>query len=148
MNEATKRADRTLVVLSAAYLAASDGLAEWAVAWQRDPKGKQGRVLPVRIDRCEVKGLLGPLVFIDLVDVDEQLARERLLEGIKAGRCKPTQIPFPVSVSSQPPCVEKSESITMTRLRTLLSIGKFKGKGIHLSDSVLVGSRIETDTTT
>ena len=35
--------------------------------------------------------------------------------------------------------------VTITRLRALLSYGKLKGKGIHLSDILLIGSRIDID---
>src|SRR6266849_2954753 len=58
MDEAEKRAERILPVLSAAYLASDYAFAEWATAFRRDPRGKQGRILPVRIERCEVEGLL------------------------------------------------------------------------------------------
>jgi hypothetical protein len=43
IDEATKQAERTLLVLSAAYLSASDVVAEWTAAWQRDPQGKDGK---------------------------------------------------------------------------------------------------------
>jgi hypothetical protein len=62
-------------------------------------------VLPVRIQRCEVKGLLGPIVYIDLVDLDEAQAHEQLLTGVQRGRAKPTSVPFPVSPSG--PLVER-----------------------------------------
>lgn len=35
---------------------------------------------------------------------------------------------------------------TVTRLKALLSYGKLKGKGIHLKDIVLIGSRIDIET--
>src|SRR5947209_5062107 len=59
MDDAAKRAHRTMPVLSPAYLASEYAFAEWAVAFRRDPRGLAGRVLPVRIQRCEVEGLLG-----------------------------------------------------------------------------------------
>jgi tetratricopeptide (TPR) repeat protein len=97
MDEAEKRAERILLVLSAAYLASDYAFAEWAAAFRNDARGKQGRVLPVRIERCEVEGLLGPIVYIDLVDLDEPLARERLLAGVQRERAKPVTVAFPAS---------------------------------------------------
>src|SRR5689334_2085223 len=47
MSEATKLAERVLLVLSETYLTASEMVAEWAVAFLRDPTGKDGRVVPV-----------------------------------------------------------------------------------------------------
>ena len=64
MDDAATRAERTIAVLSPAYLASDYAFAEWAAAFRRDPKGKHGRVLPVRIQRCEVEGLLGPIGYI------------------------------------------------------------------------------------
>ncbi|HEU0001132.1 MAG TPA: hypothetical protein VFQ36_09555 [Ktedonobacteraceae bacterium] len=40
----------------------------------------------------------------------------------------------------------KHSAVTITRLRALLSYGKLRGKGIHLSDIILFGSRIDIDT--
>src|SRR5205085_8529664 len=52
--------------------------------------------LPVRIEQCDIEGLLGPLVYIDLVGLDEAPAQERLLAGIKQSRAKPSSMPsFP-----------------------------------------------------
>lgn len=97
MDEASKFAERTILVLSSAYLKSDYAFAEWAVAFRADPKGKQRKVLPVRIERCAIEGLLGPIGYIDLVDHDEPHARERLLNGVKQGRAKPASVPFPGS---------------------------------------------------
>ncbi len=95
MNKASRCAERTLIVLSSAYLASDYAFAEWAAAFRKDPKGKNGRILPVRIQKCEIDGLLGSIVYIDLVDLDEQCAREQLLAGVQPGRVKTTNVPFP-----------------------------------------------------
>lgn len=55
MDEATKQAERTLLVLSTAYQASEYTHIEWATALQSDPSGKKKRVLPVRIEQCEVE---------------------------------------------------------------------------------------------
>lgn len=55
--------------------------------------------MPVRIERCEVEGLLAPIVYIDLVDLDETPARERLLAGVQRERTKPAKVVFPASAS-------------------------------------------------
>jgi TIR domain len=103
MDDAATRAERTIAVLSPAYLASDYAFAEWATAFRRDPKGKHGRVLPVRIQRCEVEGLLGPIGYIDLVNLDEHHAREKLLAGVQRGRAKPALVPFPASPSPTAP---------------------------------------------
>jgi TIR domain len=100
MDDAARRADRTLLVLSPAYLASDYAFAEWAAALRRDPKGKQGKVLSVRIQHCEVEDLLGPIVYIDQVDLDEPRAREQLLAGVQHGRAKPATVAFPTGRTS------------------------------------------------
>ena len=74
----------------------SSHAAEWAAAFKRDPTGDQGLLLPVRVRPCDVEGLLGQVVYIDLVDQDEAAARATLLRGIKHERRKPSSPPvFP-----------------------------------------------------
>ena len=96
MNEASKHAERTLLVLSSTYLTSDYAFSEWGVAFRRDPVGKRKQIVPVRIEECDVEGLLGPIVYIDLVKQDEQQARDHLLAGVKRERAKPTQVAFPV----------------------------------------------------
>ena len=96
MERAAKYAERTLLVLSPAYLLSDFTFAEWAAAFSQDPRGTHGRVLPVQIEPCDVSSLLGEVVSIDLVSLDEMQARERLLEGVKKGRGKPMSVGFPI----------------------------------------------------
>jgi tetratricopeptide (TPR) repeat protein len=96
MDKAARVARCTIVVLSPAYLSAQYTQPEWAVAFRRDPKSKKGALLPVRVQKCEVEGLLGPIVYIDLVDLDEAIAHEALLVGVRRERGKPDTAPgFP-----------------------------------------------------
>jgi len=83
MDSATKQAERTMAVLSADYLASKFTPSEWAAAFHRDPKGEQGLLLLVRVQACDVPGLLGQLIYIDLVDKDEHKAQEALLAGVQ-----------------------------------------------------------------
>jgi tetratricopeptide (TPR) repeat protein len=96
MHTAARQASRTIAVLSPDYFASQYTPAEWAAAFWRDPKGEQGLLLPVRVRPCDVEGILGPISYIDLVDQDEQTARETLLQAIKQERRKPSSPPaFP-----------------------------------------------------
>src|SRR5450755_2312527 len=107
MDEAAWRTERTMLVLSEAYLTSDFAFSEWAAAFRADPRGKQGKVLPVRIERCGVEGLLGPIGYIDLVDLDEQKAREKLLAGVKWERAKPASVPFPTTPVPSGPLVDR-----------------------------------------
>ncbi len=83
MNKAAQSAERTLLVLSPAYLQSKFAFTEWASAFRNDPTGAQHRLLPVRIQPFHVDGLLGSVVYIDLVNLDDTQARERLLAGVQ-----------------------------------------------------------------
>ena len=93
MQEGTE-AERTLVVLSKAFLSGSTfGAAEWQAAFAQDPQGLERRLIPIRVEPCERPGLLKPITGFDLFDLDEGEAKARLLQQIKAavsGSAKPT----------------------------------------------------------
>jgi hypothetical protein len=101
------QAERTLVVLSPKYLSAEFTQPEWATAFAQDPKGEKRTLLPVRVVECEPGGLLKPIIYIDLVGLDEADAKEKLLAGIDPGSVRPRiSPPFPTGlglVERQPP---------------------------------------------
>src|SRR5260370_15009929 len=66
MDQATKDAERTIAVLSLDYFASGFTPSEWAAAFRRDPRGKLGLILPIRVRQCDVEGLLGQVVYVDL----------------------------------------------------------------------------------
>ena len=103
MQQATVQAERTLLVLSPDYLSALFPQPEWAAALAHDPTGTQGTLVPVRVRECTPPGMLRPLLYIDLVGLDEATARDTLLAGVRRERAKPTTAPgFP---GSQPRAV-------------------------------------------
>jgi len=98
MDRATTNADRTVVVLSPDSLASDFARSEWQAAFRRDPVGTARRLVPVQVRRIDRQGLglLGPVVAIDLVGLNEPAARTALLEGIDPARSIPaTEIEFP-----------------------------------------------------
>jgi tetratricopeptide (TPR) repeat protein len=96
MHQAAMCAERTLLVLSPNFLASPFTQPEWAAAFAEDPTGKKRQVLPVRIAECDPKGLLGPIVYIDLVGREESEAKDVLLRGVELKRAKPLVSPaFP-----------------------------------------------------
>src|ERR1700737_379427 len=68
MDKATQQANRTIAILSPDYFTSHFTAAEWAAAFRRDPTGELGVLIPVRVRPCDVHGLLGSIVYIDLVD--------------------------------------------------------------------------------
>ncbi len=97
MHEATAETNITIAVLSEAYLKAEYTQPEWAAAFARDPTGKERHLIPVRVTACSPTGLLAQVIYIDLVDLNEQDAGRTLLDGLKPSG-KPTGPPsFPTS---------------------------------------------------
>lgn len=90
MQRAAATARRTIAVFSPGYLASRYGAPEWAAAFASDPEGLRRTLIPVRVRECPTEGLFKTVVHIDLVGCDEGDAQRRLLEGLKAGRAKPT----------------------------------------------------------
>jgi hypothetical protein len=65
------------------------------VAFVKDPTGERRLLIPVRVQPCEPPGLLAGRVYIDLVDIPEPTARQRLLAGVDQSGARPTTAPFP-----------------------------------------------------
>src|SRR5260221_3521812 len=102
MDTAASTAERTIAVLSPEYLQSGFTPSEWAAAFAHDPKGEQRLLVPVRIRPFDVEGLLGQVVYIDLVGRNEQEARTVLLAGVRHERAKPAASPaFPAIAQTQ-----------------------------------------------
>jgi tetratricopeptide (TPR) repeat protein len=91
MQRAAGEAERTIAILSPAYLNANYTQPEWAAAFAQDPTGEKGILLPVCVQKCDLKGLLPPIIRIDLVDLNETAAKKGLLQGINRERMKPSR---------------------------------------------------------
>ena len=99
MNQAAGRARRTLGVLSPQALQAPYVWQEWAQRLAGDPIGEQRALVLVRVAPCEPEGLLGPVVYVDLVGLDEEAARallrDELAAAVRGRRLLPAGTPFP-----------------------------------------------------
>ncbi|MCX7726690.1 MAG: toll/interleukin-1 receptor domain-containing protein, partial [Chitinispirillaceae bacterium] len=83
MQKASVECEHTIAVLSQAYLNAEFTHPEWAAAFKQDPCGEKGILLPVRVEDFDIEGILGTLVYIDLVGLSEEDAKKRLLYEIE-----------------------------------------------------------------
>lgn len=69
---------------------------EWAAAFAQDPTGTKRKLVTVLVRYCKPTGLLGQIVYIDLVGLDKEAAKSELIAGVKRRRAKPsTAPPFP-----------------------------------------------------
>ncbi|MCP3962502.1 MAG: toll/interleukin-1 receptor domain-containing protein, partial [bacterium] len=99
MQEASAAARHTVLVLSPSSLVSDFVKVEWSAAVAKDPTGKQRRLIPVRVEECEPEGILGPIVYADLVGLGEEEAARVLLKAF-AERAKPDEAPvFPGALS-------------------------------------------------
>lgn len=102
MMQRAASAKHTIAILTPAYLEAYFTQPEWAAAVAKDPTGMQRKLIPIRVEACRPDGLLGQLVYIDLVGTPEGEMKETVLLGVKAGRAKPAAPPpFPANASSE-----------------------------------------------
>ena len=95
MDRAVASARRTVAVWSPAYSQSRFGESEWRPAFAADASGELGQLIPVRVQPGRPIGLLRTRVAIDLVDVDEATARQRLIDGVAEPGPRPTSAPFP-----------------------------------------------------
>ncbi|MEM9484320.1 MAG: tetratricopeptide repeat protein, partial [Cyanobacteria bacterium P01_F01_bin.116] len=103
MQRAAAETDKTLVVLSEDYLNAEFTQPEWAAAFADDPTSLQRKVIPVRVGDCKPSGLLRPIVYVDLVDLEADDARQAILDALPE-RLKPESEPaFPKANQSKKP---------------------------------------------
>jgi hypothetical protein len=95
MQKAATENERTVVVLSENYLKAEYTQPEWAAAFARDPQGQNRTLIPFRVKDCNPAGILGPIIYVDLVGLIAEDTRAAVL-GAFAERAKPAQAPaFP-----------------------------------------------------
>jgi hypothetical protein len=101
MNEAMQKTARTIAVLSPNYVKALYTQSEWANAFRLDPTGEKDLLIPVRVQPVELDGVLAQIVYVDLVNVHETEAIERLLKRVRGERDKPSSSPaLPSSASA------------------------------------------------
>lgn len=96
MNKASIAAKQTIAILSPNFLASQYTLPEWAAAFAQDPTGTQRKLIPVRVKPVEItSGLLVAINYIDIVGIDRETAKQKLLQGVKGERLKPATEPTP-----------------------------------------------------
>ncbi|WP_375430999.1 toll/interleukin-1 receptor domain-containing protein [uncultured Friedmanniella sp.] len=101
MHQGLAGTDRVIAIVSPEFLASTFTAPEWAAAFATDPTGAKRNLIPVRVKECDVSGLLGQVVRIDLVGLDQEAARRELLSGLQLGRSKPLTPPsFPGAVTA------------------------------------------------
>jgi len=95
IRKASADAARIIVVLSPDYLESLDGMTEGSTAFLKDPSAAGGIMFPVLVRKAGTGGLLAQKGLIDLVYLEEDGARGKLLGGVDPGvdpvRVKPVE---------------------------------------------------------
>jgi hypothetical protein len=86
-------ADRTILVLSPDLFGRDFPAAEWYSVFFQDPVGRKRKLVPVLVSECELPGLLAPIVYINLLGLPPDKAREVFLDGLEPGRNVPKDPP-------------------------------------------------------
>jgi TIR domain/Effector-associated domain 9 len=95
MQRAITESRRTIAVLSESYLNAVYVHPEWAAAFAADPLGAQRKLIPVKVKECQPTGLLASTIYVDLIGLSGEEAKQALLD-MERDRVDPKQEPpFP-----------------------------------------------------
>ncbi|MBW4520907.1 MAG: TIR domain-containing protein [Scytolyngbya sp. HA4215-MV1] len=96
MQRAVAECQKTIAVLSENYLRSAYTQPEWAAAFAQNPTSTERKLIPVRVENCQLNGLLAQIVYLDVFDCEETEAQQQLLDAVREGRVKPSQKPtFP-----------------------------------------------------
>lgn len=86
MQKGLTTADHVIAVLSAAYEQSDFATAEWAAAFATDPTGTKRKLIGVRVEDYQPIGLLGPIVYVDIVGQDAEDADQLIVDAIETGQ--------------------------------------------------------------
>lgn len=139
MENAARLSERTIAVFSPDYLTSGFGSAEWRAAYAEDPTGEKGKLILVRVRETPLNEMLDGRACIDLFNLAEKTARERLLAGTKPQTAEPARATFhPVeNVDNRPlfpgePANPKS-SKTQRPPRARSSFATLAGRGLMIA---------------
>lgn len=82
INKALKECNKIIVVLSKAYLESKWCEEEWTSKLAQKNSLSERRIIPIKIEKVEIIGLLAPIVHIDVVGKNEEEAKKLILDGV------------------------------------------------------------------
>ena len=82
MQKAAAETDKTIAVLSENYLNAEFTQSEWAAAFARDARNQKRKLIPIRVQDCQPRGLLESIVYVDLIGLEVEAARQVILDAL------------------------------------------------------------------
>jgi hypothetical protein len=129
-HKAVSQCERTIALLSPHYVTAMYTSPDWTVAFQEGEVGEEPRLLPIRIQQCEIEGILKPYRIIDLVELVEDAAREKLVSVLKRNPPQLKQPPrFPGSAATILGLLPDRNPLFLGREEILKSLYRFLHAG-------------------
>ncbi|GAA2732001.1 hypothetical protein GCM10010439_48730 [Actinocorallia aurantiaca] len=117
MDRGVSEAAVVIAVLSRNYMRSRYGRMEWQAALRANPDNPSAKLVTVRLEDCELEGLLSTITYVDLVGVtDEETARDLLITRVRealSGRAKPEDrppSPFPPAAPAAQPVPARNGS--------------------------------------
>ncbi len=83
INEALDECEKLVIILSNSYLNSKWCETEWTTKLAEQIELNECRIIPIRIQPIKVRGLLSPIVYIDIVNKNESDAKEAILKGVE-----------------------------------------------------------------
>lgn len=97
MHDSISSCKKIILILSQSYLNSEYCQAEWANIFKLDPAGKNAKIIPIRVEKVEPKGLLAGIIYIDIFDQIEETATKKLLNGIGFSENQRKKSEFPLN---------------------------------------------------
>ena len=92
MQQAVATTAKTIAVLSETYLQSVFTKSEWELAFAADPESLERKLLPIRVEDCQLTGILRSIVYVDLVGLFEAEAKQAVL-AMTSARAYPKHKP-------------------------------------------------------
>jgi hypothetical protein len=120
VGDALERSSKMILLLSAAYLEPdrTSTAMEWQAFMAKNHHSADRNIVPIRIEQCDVTGLLSRFAWLDLFGLDEETARKRLLLAVGSGPSfSDVDAKFPTHASPSAGAVADGTSKTYDRRR-------------------------------
>jgi hypothetical protein len=90
LKRALEKCHRVIAVLSSNYFANKYAQAAWADAFSRDPNGKKGILVPIKVEEVSLPALYSSMVNVELLNCREPHSSAALLTGIYNSQFPPS----------------------------------------------------------
>lgn len=83
IDQALIECSKLIVVLSRKYLDSEWCKAEWTTKYAEQIRNNERKIIPIRIEAITISGLLSGISYIDIVEKNEETAKNLILAGVK-----------------------------------------------------------------